>query len=268
MEAPGGLYEILEWLKALGSAPFSGGGSSLKAAGPLVFFAVVLFLALRFLFFALRPKPGVPTTRHGMGVEQIRATLACSEEQARTLLKMYQGDTAKAIQEVKTGKATLPGASPLMTAIYGGDVKSFGALPEGAFGLLTHDGRELTLGAEEPSLLVLGVVDQEQRPDIDGYGRADRGRTYGQLFWMVGGTWQRFLLDASRLDYTVLGEKKENSGIRNFRLLVGSLREALPNLTIDTSVEALEGLRAPLYRKLADFDAQAAQRLAAHRGES
>jgi hypothetical protein len=197
----------------------------------------------------------------GFAVHEIRTTLACSEAQAKRLLAVYNGDSTKAIHEVKTGRAVLPGEEVSDLALYGGEFKAF-QTEKGTFELATHDGRIDELDLSAKALLLVGVVDPEQRPGNDGLARADRGPTYGQLFWEKQGAWTRYLLNSSRVNYFVLGDKKENSAVRNFRSLVDELQTRAPNLTSDASVESLKAdLRAPHYKKLADFEAVASQAL-------
>ena len=72
----------------------------------------------------------------------------------------------------------------------------------------------------------------------------------------------RFLLNASRTNYVILGDKKENSAIRNFRLLILELKKVVPQLKTHKSVDSLEqDLRATHYKSLAEFEARACQLL-------
>lgn len=194
-----------------------------------------------------------------LAVHEIRTTLACSEQQAKKLLAIYNGNSAKAISEVKTGKAVLPGAEGSELARYGGEFKSFAARPDGLL-LTTHEVGERLVALDSEALLVLGVVDEQQRPDKSGEARADRGKTYGVLFWKVDGDWVRFLLNSSRVDYFLLGEKKVNSAIRNFRLLLDELRQVAPHLKFHSSVGSFEtDLRSTHYKTLAALEADASQ---------
>lgn len=192
---------------------------------------------------------------------EIRTTLGCSEKQAEQLLAIYGGNSAKAIQEVKTGKAVLPGSEVSDLALFGGESRRFVMEDRGLL-METHDGRQELLDPSQDALLVVGVVDPQQRANNLGMGRADRGKSHGQLFWKVDGQWMRFLMTSSKMDYFVLGDKKENSAIRNFRLVVDELRTKVPNLCCDDSVKVLvDDLRAPLYKTLSAHEAHATQQL-------
>jgi hypothetical protein len=227
---------------------------------PALLCLLVVYFGWRFI---IRPK-GLSRSQLdalGFAVHEIRTTLACSEIQAKKLLAIYGGNATKAINEIKTGRAVLPGEEVSDLAIFGGEFRSF-QIDDAGFALTTQDERVELLDLESPSLLVVGVIDSEQRPDKRGVARADRGQTYGQLFWRKEGEWNRYLLNSTRLDYFRLGERKEASAIRNFRIMVTELTEKLPQLSTDTSVTSLKDeLKATHYRTLAEFEAAASQLL-------
>lgn len=227
---------------------------------PVVLFVAVAYMGLSFILRRWR-SPRRQLDSLSFAVHEIQTTLACTEQQAKKLLAVYQGNSAKAINEIKTGRAVLPGEEVSNLARFGGEFRSFELRPEG-FCVQTHDGGESVLPLEAESFLALGVIDREQRPDAQGQARADRGKTYGQLFWKVDGDWKRFLLDASRMNYLWLGDKKENSAIRNFRLFLREFKESVPNLKVHQSVESFEAnLRSTHYRNLAELEADATQML-------
>ena len=222
---------------------------------PALLLAFIAYQGLKFITKRSRSTPKLNDISYD--IHQIRTTLACSELQARNLLSTYNGNAARAIHEVKTGKVVLPGAELESVARFQGEAKSF-LLEPSRFGVLCRDGSETLLDPTAPALLILGVVDPEGRADNQGLQRADRGTTYGQLFWRDGETWLRFLLDASRMDYFHLGERKQNSAIRNFKIVLEDLAAASSGLKQDTSVAPfLLEFRAPHYAKLADLDAAA-----------
>ena len=226
---------------------------------PVALFLAVAYFGFSFILRRWR-SPRRQLDSLSFAVHEIQTTLACTEQQAKKLLAIYQS-SAKAINEVKTGRAVLPGEEVSNLARFGGEFRSFELGAEGVC-LKTHDGGERLLALEAESFLVLGVIDPEQRPDAQGQARADRGKTYGQLFWEVEGEWQRFLLDASRMNYLWLGDKKENSAIRNFRLFLREFQESVPKLKPHQSLESFEAsLRTTHYRTLAELEADATQML-------
>lgn len=226
---------------------------------PALVLGLIVYFGLNFILKPRSAKQQVDALE--LSRNEIITTLSCTEQQANQLLAIYEGNSAKAIHEVKTGKAVMPGMEVSDVAVFGGEFRSF-STEGGEFKLETHDGRSEFLEGAADALLVVGVVDPAQRADTEGTGRADRGKAHAQLFWRRGETWTRFLLTSTRLDYSVLGDKKENSGIRNFRLLIAELPSQSPNIRTDSSTQHLQDeLRAPLYKSLADFEAEATQTL-------
>ena len=224
---------------------------------PALILLIVAYQGLRFLSRAFRGK-GKKLDGMAYDVHQITTTLGCTEHQARALLSTYNGSAAKAINEVKTGRAVLPGSQFKELARYVGDAKSF-VFGESELTLITRKEDKFSLSPAGPGLLVLGVVDPEGRP---GSGRADRGELYAQLFWKEKEDWMRFLLDSRRLDYFVLGERKQNIAVRNFKTVLEDLIQHASGLQLDPSVHAfMAEFNAPVYRKLADLDAAAADAL-------
>jgi hypothetical protein len=223
---------------------------------PVLVIAAVVYLMLRFISGQSRRSKLVGISSD---IHQVTTTLACTEHQARALLATYNGNTAKAISDVKTGRAVLPGSEFKELARYEGDVKSF-RLEPATFGIVTRDDKPVFLDPDGDGLLVLGVVNPEGRTDRDGLTRADRGNTYAQLFWKTEDGWLRFLMDSSRLDYFVLGERKQNVAIRNFKVVIEDLIESSQGLQVHESVQPfLSDLQATNYRSLADLDAFAAK---------
>lgn len=223
---------------------------------PALLLGLVAYQGIRYLTRALGRKPALQGI--AQDVHQVMTTLACSEHQAHRLLSTYNGNAAKAINDVKTGRAVLPGAEFKELAQYVGDVKSF-LLESPEFGIITRNDQQFLLDPQAPGLLILGVVNPEARP---GLGRADRGDLYAQLFWPENDQWLRFLLEARRLDYFSLGERKQNAAFRNFRTVLEDLIARTPNLKLDPSVESfLSEVQTPVYKKLADLDSYAAQTL-------
>ena len=224
---------------------------------PALVLGFIVYFGLNFLLKPRSAQEHVDALQ--LSRNEIITTLSCTEHQANQLLAIYGGNSAKAIHEIKTGKAVMPGMEVSDVAIFGGELRSF-FVEDQDFRLETHDGRSEFLDATADALLVVGVVDPEQRADAQGTGRADRGKAHAQLFWRRDEKWNRFLLTSTRLDYSVLGDKKENSAIRNFRLLIAELPTRSPNIRTDSSVQRLQDdLRAPLYASLADFEAEATQ---------
>lgn len=215
---------------------------------------LVAYQGVRFLSRAFRGK-GKKLDGLAYDIHQITTSLGCTEHQARALLSTYNGSAMKAINEVKTGRAVLPGAQFKELARYVGDGKSF-LFENSELVLITRNEERFDLDAQGRALLVLGVVDPEARP---GAGRADRGELYAQLFWKKDHEWMRFLLDSRRMDYFVLGERKQNIAVRNFKTVLEDLIENAPGLQLDRSVQAFfDEFSAPVYRKLADLDSAAA----------
>ena len=224
---------------------------------PALVLGLIVYFGLNFILKPRSAKQEVDALQ--VSRNEIMSSLFCTEQQANQLLAIYGGNSAKAIHEIKTGRAVMPGMEVSDVAVFGGEFRSF-SVAETDFKLETHDGRSEFLDATADALLVVGVVDPEQRADAQGTGRADRGKAHAQLFWRRGESWNRFLLTSTRLDYSVLGEQKENSGIRNFRLLIAELPKQSPNIRTDSSAQRLhDELRAPLYKSLADFEAEATQ---------
>ena len=224
---------------------------------PALLLAFIVYQGLKFIFRRSRSTPKLDSISYD--IHQIRTTLACSEIQARNLLSTYNGNAAKAIHEVKTGKVVLPGAELDAVARFEGEAKSF-LLEPPRFGVLCRDGSQVILDPEAPALLVLGVVDPEGRADNQGMHRADRGKTFAQLFWRSDDRWVRFLLDSSRMDYFYLGDRKQNSAVRNFKLIIDGPASASSGLKLHSSVEPfLLEFRAPYYSRLSDLDASAVQ---------
>lgn len=223
---------------------------------PALALVAVAYLGLRFISGASRRTPKLQGIEYDL--HQITTTLACSEHQARTLLSTYNGNATKAIHDIKTGKAVLPGAEFKEIARYAGDVKSF-LLDRESFGLTTRSDQQFSLDPDGPGVLVLGVVDPRGRADNQGLARADRGNTCAQLFWKSDDGWLRFLMDSARMDYFVLGDRKQNAAIRNFKLVLEDLIQSTKDaLLVDSSViPFLDELHAPLYKSLAEFDAAA-----------
>lgn len=220
---------------------------------PVLGFGLLLYWGVRMLTRGKKQTRVVNDV--SMAVSEIRTTLACSEQQARALLAAYGGNSAKAIMEVKTGKADLPGQEVEDVAEYGGELRSF-EVKGGTLEVHTHDGGNRQVSLSDKAMLFIGVVDPEQRADNHGLARADRGPTYGQLYWSTPNGWVRFVLNATRINYFILGDNKVNSGIRNFRLVVEMMKEQFPHLLCDDSVTPLVGnLKAPHYRKPAGFEA-------------
>lgn len=194
-------------------------------------------------------------------VHEITASLACTEAQAKRLLAAYGGDAAKAIHEVKTGRSVMPGEEVSTLATFGGELKRF-VLADEQVRFDSQDGQSLFFSKSERAVLTIGVVDPQQRPDSQGEARADRGPTYAQLYLHTEGGWYRYLLNSARMDYLYLGERKQNSAIRNFRLVLEELMTAVPAMEVDFSWEALKDrLRAPHFKTLAEFEAAAVQKL-------
>lgn len=201
-------------------------------------------------------------------LHEIQASLGCSEAQAKRLLAVYGGNSTKAIHEIKTGKAVMPGQEVSDLALFGGEFSSF-TPGDGSLSITTGDGGQAQVSTAEPGFLFLGVADPEQRPDSLGNARADRGPTYGQLFLKKDGQWLRFLMNARRMDYTALAERKQNTAIRNFRTVLEDLLQALPHLQKDLGVDRFLGeLRAPHFKSLADLEASATQILPNPEGDS
>ena len=72
----------------------------------------------------------------------------------------------------------------------------------------------------------------------------------------------RFLLDSRRLDYFTLGDRKQNIAVRNFKTVLEDLMQHATGMQRDKSVDAfMAEFSAPVYRKLADLDAAAAEAL-------
>lgn len=227
---------------------------------PALALLLVAYWAIKFLVRSSR-KVVTPLDKSGLTIHQICTTLACTEQQAKKLLAIYDGNVSKAIQDVKTGKAVLPGSGVSDLARFGGEFKRFEVTAEGIV-IHAQDGSESCFSPESKAFLCLGVVDRSQRPDKLGLGRADRGQAFGQLFWELDGEWHRFLMNASRMDYFDLGERKQNSSVRNFRVILGDLRSQIGNLVVSTPLEAFEeDLRLPLYTELTDLEAEASQAL-------
>ena len=194
-----------------------------------------------------------------LAIHEIRTALACTDQQAKKLLQVYGGNSSKAIHEVKTGKAVLPGLEVSDLALYGGEAKRF-VLSEADLLLITQDGRDEILSTKSRALLTIGVVDESQRPNPTGLGRADRGQAFAHLFWERDGEWVRFLLNSRRMDYVALGERKENSAVRNFRIVLGDLLQHSPEIKTNDSLLTLQSdLKAPLHKTLAGFEAQSTQ---------
>jgi len=210
----------------------------------------------------MRPR-GLPKRRLDsidLALHEIRTSLGCSEQQAQRLLTIYNGNSSKAINEIKTGRAVLPREEASEFAIFGGEFKTYSCDGLGTVVIATQDGALESLKSGVDALLVIGVLDPDQRPDARGNARADRGQTYAQLFWRREDQWVRFLLNSSRMDYSQLKQRRENSAIRNFRILIGDLLKEAPGVASDASLESLRAeLRAPHYRSLADFEAAASQ---------
>jgi hypothetical protein len=226
---------------------------------PAAAILVVVYFGLRFISRQSRGRPKLEGVSYD--VHQITTTLACTDHQARTLLATYNGNAAKAINEIKTGRAVLPGSEFKELARYEGDVKSF-RLEQATFGLLTRNDEKVFLDPDGEGLLVLGVVNPKGRADQHGLSRADRGKVYGQLFWKTEDGWLRFLMDSKRMDYVVLGDRKQNVAIRNFQLIVEDLVTNSKSLQVHESVQPfLSDLQAPLYRNLAELDAYSAKLL-------
>ena len=230
--------------------------SGIQQWWPVLALAAVVYLALRFISGQSRRSKLVGISSD---VHQITTTLACTEHQARALLATYNGNTAKAISDIKTGRAVLPGSEFKELARYEGDVKSF-RLEPATFGIITREDKPVFLDPDGEGLLVLGVVNPEGRIDRDGLAQANRGKTYAQLFWKTDDGWLRFLMDSSRLDYFVLGDRKQNVAIRNFKTVIEDLVKSSQGLQVHESVQPfLSDLRATNYRSLADLDAFAAK---------
>ena len=76
-------------------------------------------------------------------------------------------------------------------------------------------------------------------------------------------------MNARRMDYTALAERKQNTAIRNFRTVLEDLLQALPHLQKDLGVDRFLGeLRAPHFKSLADLEASATQILPNPEGDS
>lgn len=227
---------------------------------PALGLILLIYFAVRFVLRRMGHPPqkldSLTFARH-----QIQTSLGCSDKQANKLLVLYSGNAAKAIHEVKTGKALLPGTECSDIAHFGGEAKSFVVDSEGLL-LQTQDSQTQRLELTHKALLFLGVVDADQRPDKTGLARADRGHTYAQLYWKEPAGWKRFLLNSTRMDYYDLGEQKQSSAIRNFLVVLEALLQAAPNIESDGSLGTLKSeLRAPHYKTVVDFEADSTQKL-------
>lgn len=227
---------------------------------PALVLAWVAYMALRYLLRRVGHSPAKLSAAE-RAVHEIMTSLACTEAQAKRLLAAYGGDTAKAINEVKTGRSVMPGEEVSAIATFGGELKRYTITAE-QLRLDSQDGESRIFPTATRVVLAIGVVDPQQRADSQGQARADRGPTYGQLYLQKEDGWHRYLLNSARMDYVFLAERKQNSAVRNFRLVLQELVDTLPTLEVDSSWEIFqEHLRAPHFKTLAEFEAAAIQKL-------
>ncbi len=190
-----------------------------------------------------------------LAVHQIKMNLGCNGEQARRLLKTYNGDANQAIMDVKTGRTVLPGEEVSGDLPqYAGQLRLIRAGADSVL-LVDHNDQSHTFGPDLRALLVVGILDSDQRPNKEGLGDAARGRVHAQLFVSASDGWKRFRVEASKLNYTHLGDRMHNQASRNFHEVVDELVKGAPNLHQDSSVEVfLSQRRAPIHTSQAALE--------------
>lgn len=221
-----------------------------KQYWPALLAIAVVALIVRGMFGRKR-QPTPVMDPESLAIHQIKMNLGCNSQQARLLLQTYSGDANQAIMDVKTGRAVLPGED------LAGDLPQFAGQIKKIQGktLTDHQEQTYTLAAETSGLLVVGILESDQRPNKEGLGDAARGRMHGQFFLSTEQGWKRFRIEASKLNYTHLGERLHNQAARNFHEVVGELTESAPRLVKDRSVESfLAERRAPIHTSLAAFE--------------
>ena len=271
-------------------------------------------------------------------IEEIQMTLACTFEQAALLLREYNGDAARAIMEVKTGRKGLPSpvydedgfvillrnqlkketlalgrllseatglpqpeAMRLLTPGGGATIarglneevaRAFCALlaregeeavaiqasqlPRPSMGgdvqsLETHtDGLRLHIRSaagefipwQDLQLLCVGVLRSDAKPGSDGSVPAGRGDLLAHLY--VGGSNpRRFSLEARKFNYSALGDRKRESSVTNFQMLLQSLADSAPQLGENPSLQMfLRDLRAVAFKSEEALGSEGITRLA------
>ncbi|MBI3928795.1 MAG: hypothetical protein HY319_24860 [Armatimonadetes bacterium] len=222
---------------------------------------VALLMLLLLVAWMRAPRRGpARLTGQELALHEIRSTLGCTSQQARLLLDMYHGSSAKAIMEVKTGRAVLPDPQQTELPASAGELRFLQAEDDLLILVDRHD-RAHRIPWSQQGYFSLALLDSEKRPDARGFCDANRGRLYGHLYLLRDGRWVRFLVDGGRMDYATLGERMQNTASRNLRVLLQNVAARASDLEFDDSARAfLEELRARPYASAADFERQSLAR--------
>lgn len=152
----------------------------------------------------------------------------------------------QALQE-KGHEAYIMAADRLPRAVFGGDVRALEMDDEGlSLSLMDRSTRRLRW--EHVLLLCVGVLEPECAPSRDGTVPAARGDLTAHLYG-GSGELHRYVLQARRFNYSHLGERKRNSAVTNFQLLIEELVNRAPAAATARSVHTfLADLKAPPYK--------------------
>lgn len=219
---------------------------------PVVVIGIIIFVILRSL--QKQRTKAIRLDPHRLALHQVMLNLGCDVSRAEELLKTYDGDANKAIMDIKMGVTAVPAYVDPNLPGFGGEIREFKVDPE-CLSFVDHNQQTHSFPFTGACFLAIGVLESHQRVDNQGFVDAPRGKPHAQLLlsWPEG--WKRYVLNASRLNYKDLGERKQSTATRNFQLLMGDIKTHSKALLTDRSVEPfLRELKAPKYESLVEFE--------------